>query len=171
MPPLPAWLTMATINPCFSIVGKSAGPSSSTDLSPMRLAFAASSSTDMSLKHHRQTDCLIALFGLAGCVPVLRAPGALIAPPAVPPVAPLDAQAADTPTAPRPASAPLTSALRRMKSRRVGMAVFRLEVDEDNTGRAWATATRLRSSWHQQPRLAIRTDDLLGRGSHPERRA
>src|SRR5215218_6112649 len=99
MPPLPAWLTIAQIRPCFLMVGKSAGPISSTEWSPIRFAFAASSSSGMSLKHHRQTDCLIALAGLFGAA-LFEAPftGRSDAPP--------DAHAAVVPI---PASAPPTT--------------------------------------------------------------
>src|SRR5687768_4951553 len=127
MPPLPAWLTIAQINPCFSIVGKSAGPSSSTDLSPMRFAFAASSSRGISLKHHRQTDCLIVLAGLAGCDADVPVPAALIAPLAAPPEVPLDAQA--DAVAPSPTMAPSVTPF-CTNSRRVGMktSLFRMRM-------------------------------------------
>src|SRR5215207_8425616 len=114
MPPLPAWLTIAQMRPCFLMVGKSAGPSNSTECSPIRFAFAARSSTDMSLKHQRQTDCLIELAApRAGCV-TADAPltGCTAAAFDAPLEAPPDAHAADAPTAPRPAIVPPTVTLR-----------------------------------------------------------
>src|SRR5678815_2159676 len=113
IPPGPAWLTMAHIRPCFLIVSKSVGPISSTECNPMRFAFAARSSSGMSLKHQRHTDCLIVLdFADARVTcPSLVARSTV----------PLVAHAVEVPTAPKPASAPPTTALRCMNSRRVGI--------------------------------------------------
>src|SRR5690349_13953533 len=118
MPPLPAWLTIAHIRPCCLMVGKSAGPISSTECSPIRFAFAASSSRDMSLKHQRQTDCLIALAAPRAGITALSRADRCAAPCAAPP----EAHAL---TLPNPASAPPTIALRCMNSRRLGIRLSR----------------------------------------------
>jgi hypothetical protein len=77
----------------------------------------------MSLKHQRHTDCLIVLAFVPERVTcpslVARSAGG-------PPVA----HALDTPTAPNPASAPPTTALRCMNSRRVGILPSLLKMVE-----------------------------------------
>ena len=134
------------------MVGKSAGPSSSTECSPMRFALAASSSSGMSLKHHRQTDCLIGLAAPRAGITALSSAERCGAPP--------DAHA------PTPASAPPTSALFCTNSRRLGMTLSWLR----RGGRRYASSTLPQLvGWHRQRRARWHQNGGLKRMTRIER--